>query len=154
MDLLKKKYHCSQALLGAFAGDFGLDLNTAFRISTCFGSGMRQETICGCVTGGLLVLGLAFGFSDLQDRELETCGSQKTEEYIRTFRERMRGEVYCRDILGRDLSRPEDMAVIRKEGLILQRCSRAFLVSVEILEQMLKEYTSELLNVEVEDIDI
>lgn len=35
--LLHQKYHCSQALFGAYAGDFGLDLKTAFKISTCFG---------------------------------------------------------------------------------------------------------------------
>lgn len=154
IELLRQKYHCSQALLGAFAGDFGLDLKTALKISTCFGGGMRQGTTCGCVTGGLLVLGLAFGFTDPQDRELETYGNRKTEEYIRAFRERMHGDVYCRDILGRDVSIPEDMAVIRQEGLILQKCSRAFLVSIEILEKMLKEYGGELLSVDLEDLAI
>lgn len=152
IELLKKKYHCSQALLGAFAGDFGLDLKTAFRISTCFGGGMRQGTMCGCVTGGLLVLGLAFGFTDPQDRELETYGNRKTEEYIRTFQERMRGSIFCRDILGKDISKPEDMAIIRQEGLILQNCPKAFSVSIEILEKMLEEYAGELLNVDLEEV--
>lgn len=76
---------------------------------------------------GLLVLGLAFGFTDPQDKELETYGNRKTEEYIRSFRERMNGDVNCRDILGKDISIPADMAMIRQEGLILQRCPRAFL---------------------------
>lgn len=40
--LLHQKYHCSQALFGAFATDLGLDLKTALKISTCFGGGMRQ----------------------------------------------------------------------------------------------------------------
>lgn len=154
IELLKQKYHCSQALLGAFAGDFGLDLKTAFKISTCFGGGMRQGTTCGCITGGLMVLGLAFGFADPQDKELEAYGNRKTEEYIQTFREKMQGDVECRDILGKDISIPEDMAVIRKEGLILQKCPRAFLVSIEILEKMLEEYTGELLKVDLEDINI
>lgn len=154
IELLKKKYHCSQALLGAFAGDFGLDLKTAFRISTCFGGGMRQGTTCGCITGGLLVLGLAFGFTDPQDKELETYGNRKTEEYIRTFRERMQGDVFCRDILGKDVSIPEEMAIVRQEGLIMQKCPRAFFVSIEILEKMLEEYTGELLNVDLEEVNI
>lgn len=154
IELLKKKYHCSQALLGAFAGDFGLDLKTAFRISTCFGSGMRQGTTCGCITGGLLVLGLAFGFADPQDKELETYGNRKTEEYIRAFREKMQGDIYCRDILGKDISKPEEMAEIRREGLILQKCPRAFFASIEILEKMLEEYAGELLNVDLEEINI
>ncbi len=154
IELLKQKYHCSQALLGAFAGDFGLDLKTAFKISTCFGGGMRQGTTCGCVTGGLLVLGLAFGFTDPQDKELEAYGNRKTEEYIRAFREKMQGDVYCRDILGKDISIPEEMAVIRQEGLILQKCPRAFLVSIEILERLLEEYGGELLNMDLEEMDV
>lgn len=154
MELLKQKYHCSQALLGAFAGDFGLDLKTAFKISTCFGGGMRQGTTCGCITGGLMVLGLAFGFADPQDKELETYGNRKTEEYIRAFRKRMQGDVNCRDILGKDISIPEEMAAIRQEGLILQKCPRAFLISIEILEKMLEEYGGELLNVDLEEINI
>ena len=154
MELLKKKYHCSQALLGAFAGDFGLDLKTAFKISTCFGGGMRQGTTCGCITGGLLVLGLAFGFADPQNKELETYGNRKTEEYIRTFREKMQGYIFCRDILGKDISKPEDMAVIRQEGLILKKCPRAFFTGIEILEKMLEEYAGELLCVDLEEVDI
>ncbi len=153
-ELLKQKYHCSQALLGAFAEDFGLALKTAFKISACFGGGMRQGTTCGCITGGLLVLGLAFGFTDPQDKELETYGNRKTEEYICAFRERMQGDIYCRDILGKDISVPEEMAVIRQEGLILQKCPRAFFASIEILEKMLEEYGGELLSVDLEEIDI
>ena len=66
--LLNQQYHCSQALFGAFAEDFGIDLKTAFKISTCFGGGMRQGGTCGCITASLLVLGMALGFYDSQDR--------------------------------------------------------------------------------------
>ena len=41
--LLHQQYHCSQALFGAFAEDFGLDLKTALKISTCFGGGMAPR---------------------------------------------------------------------------------------------------------------
>ena len=123
--LLHQQYHCSQALFGAYASDFGLDLKTAFKISTCFGGGMRQGGICGCITASLLVLGMAMGFYDSQDRELELYGNKKTEEFIQRFTEKMGGMIYCRDILGKDISKPEEMAVIRKEGLILQKCPHA-----------------------------
>lgn len=138
--LLHQKYHCSQALFGAFASDFGLDLKTAFKISTCFGAGMRQGGVCGCITASLLVLGMALGFYDSQDTEQEVYGNRKTEEFIRRFTERMDGVTQCRDILGRDISKPEDMAVIRREGLILQKCPKAMHISIEILEDMLAEY--------------
>ncbi len=137
--LLHQQYHCSQALFGAFAGDFGLDLKTAFKISTCFGGGMRQGGTCGCITAAMLVLGMALGFYDSQDREQEIYGNQKTNEFIKRFTEQMDGNIYCRDILGKDISKPQDMAVIRKEGLILQKCPKAMSISIEILEEMLED---------------
>ncbi len=138
--LLHQQYHCSQALFGAFAEEFGLDLKTAFKISTCFGGGMRQGGTCGCITASLLVLGMAIGFYDSQDRELEVYGNQKTDEFIHRFMEEMGGKGNCRDILGQDISRPDEMAIIRKEGLILQKCPRAINASIEILEDMLAEH--------------
>lgn len=138
--LLHQQYHCSQAIFGAFAEDFGLDLKTAFKISTCFGGGMRQGGTCGCITASLLVLGMAIGFYDSQDRELEVYGNKKTDEFIHLFTEQMNGMVNCRDILGKDISKPEEMAIIRKEGLILQKCPSAMKISIEILEKMLAEH--------------
>ena len=138
--LLHQQYHCSQALFGAFAGELGLDLKTALKISTCFGGGMRQGGVCGCITAALLVLGMALGFYDSQDREQEIYGNKKTDEFIKAFTEQMGGAIQCRDILGKDISKPDEMAVIRQEGLILQKCPRAINVSIEILEKMLAEY--------------
>lgn len=152
--LLNQQYHCSQALLGAFAADLGLDLKTAFKISTCFGGGMRQGGTCGCITASLLVLGMVLGFYDSQDREQEIYGNKKTEEFIRLFTEQMNGAVNCRDILGKDISKPEDMAFIRKEKLILQKCPNALNVSIDILEKMLKDYLKDVSesNINPEDI--
>lgn len=142
--LLHQQYHCSQALFGAFAGDVGLDLKTAFKISTCFGGGMRQGGVCGCISASLLVLGMTMGFYDAQDREMEMYGNKKTEEFIRLFKERMGGCTQCRDILGKDISKPEEMAEIRKEGLIVQKCPRAINASIEILEEILADYLKDI----------
>ncbi|MDE7269588.1 MAG: C-GCAxxG-C-C family protein, partial [Acetatifactor sp.] len=152
--LLKQQYHCSQALFGAFADDFGVDLKTAFKISTCFGGGMRQGGTCGCITAAMLVLGMALGFYDAQDREQETYGNKKTDEFIKRFTEKMDGEIYCRDILGKDISKPEEMAIIRQEKLILQKCPRAINISIDILEDMLAEYLKDVKesNINPEDI--
>lgn len=152
--LLHQKYHCSQALFGAFADDFGLDLKTAFKISTCFGGGMRQGGTCGCITGGLLILGMALGFYDSENREQEVYGNQKTEEFIKRFTEEMNGAADCRDILGQDISKPEGMAVIRQEGLILQKCPRAIRICIEILEDILSKHLEHIkeTSINLEDI--
>ncbi len=152
--LLHQQYHCTQALFGSFAADFGLDLKTALKISTCFGGGMRQGGTCGCITAALLVLGMALGFYDAQDREQEVYGNKKTEEFIRRFTESMDGAVNCRDILGRDISKPEGMAAIRREKLILEKCPRALETSIDILEDMLAEYLRDVAESSIHPEDI
>lgn len=138
--LLQQQYHCSQALFGAFADDMGLDLKTALKISTCFGGGMRQGGLCGCVSASFLVLGMALGVYDAQDKEQEIYSNKKTEEFIGRFTEQMGGCINCREILGKDISKPEDMAMIRKEGLILKTCPRIMDLSIDILEDILSTY--------------
>ncbi|MDE7228865.1 MAG: C-GCAxxG-C-C family protein, partial [Oscillospiraceae bacterium] len=152
--LLNEKYHCTQALFGAFATDLGLDLKTAFKISTCFGGGMRCGNTCGCITAGLLVLGMTFGFYNSSDTEQEVYGNKKTEEFIRRFSEKMNGKVNCRDILGKDISIPDEMAEIRKEGLILKKCPAALAVSIEILEDMTNEYIIDKANASIDNEDL
>lgn len=148
-ELLKQDYHCSQALFGAFAGDLGLDIKTALKLSTCFGVGMRQGDVCGCVTASLMILGMAFGFDDPQDRELEVFGNKKTEEFIALFKEAMGGSYLCKDILHTDVSRPEGMARMRQEGLKFKICPHALAASIEILERMLAEYQNNMQSVDM-----
>lgn len=55
-------YACSQAVLLAFAGRFKLDERIAKLVSSAFGGGMgRLRQTCGAVTGGFMVIGLAYG---------------------------------------------------------------------------------------------
>lgn len=143
-ELLQQQYHCSQALFGAFAGDFGLDLKTAFKVSTCFGAGMRQGGTCGCITAALMILGMGIGFYDSQDREQERYGNKMTEEFIHRFTEKMNHRVYCRDILGKDITIPEEMAEIRQQGLILKNCPNVMQISIELLEELLAAHLKEV----------
>lgn len=115
---------------------------------------MRQGGTCGCITAALLVLGMAMGFYDPQDKELEVYGNKKTEEFIQRFTKEMNGKINCRDILGKDISKPEEMAIIRQEGLILQKCPHAIDVSIRILNEMLADYLKEAAesNISLEDI--
>ena len=69
-ELFKKGYNCSQAVLGAWCEELGLDFNTAMRISQSFGGGMgRLREVCGTCTGAFMVLGLKYGTADSKDFE-------------------------------------------------------------------------------------
>lgn len=52
---------CSQQVLAHFADRLGIARESALRIASCFGSGLGRADVCGCVTGGLMALGLAHG---------------------------------------------------------------------------------------------
>ena len=79
--LFDEGYACSQSVLLAFAAKFNLDKRTAKLISSTFGGGMgRLRQTCGAVTGGFMVLGLAFGNEIPNDLETKLNSYKKVRE--------------------------------------------------------------------------
>ena len=54
----ERHYNCTQAVVIPFSELLGIDEETAFRLGSNFGSGMRTGSVCGAITGGLMVLGM------------------------------------------------------------------------------------------------
>lgn len=152
-DFLMQGFHCSQALTGAFAEEFGYNLKNVMKLSTCFGGGMHRGGLCGCVTAATMIFGMAFGLYDPQDKELESFGYKNADEFFYRFRERMDGKTLCREILGKDFSKPEELAVIRREGLVKKVCPHVLQVSIEIIEDMLRQQDEEGMYVRLDSAD-
>ena len=72
VDLYGKNFNCSQAVLTAFAEDFGLSEKMALSLGTSFGGGARNGQMCGAVSGALMVLGLKFGHFESENQEQKT----------------------------------------------------------------------------------
>lgn len=104
---------------------------------------MHRGELCGCVTAATMVFGMAFGLYDPQDKELESFGYKNADEFFDRFRERMGGKTLCREILGKDFSKPEELAMIRREGLVKKVCPHVLQASIEIIEDMLKRQDEE-----------
>ena len=81
-------YNCAQGVLVPFAERAGLSEKAAYSLAANFGGGMKRASVCGAVTGGLMVLGL-FG---LEDPKL-------VGEYHRRLREAHDGYLDCADLL-------------------------------------------------------
>lgn len=83
---------CSQAVFCAYAEDFGMDAETARKVSAGLGGGVgRLREVCGAVTGATLVLGLRHGpdkaavyprVQALCARFKEACGSIVCRELL------------------------------------------------------------------------
>ena len=57
----------------AFADKYGIDEETALRLSCSFGGGMsRIRTVCGAVSGMALVCGMETGNTDCTDQKAKT----------------------------------------------------------------------------------
>ena len=139
-EFLDQQYHCSQAIAGAFAEEFGFNKKNVMKISTCFVAGMNHGGLCGCITSAMLVFGMAFGLYDPQDKELEVYSSKMASKFFDRFYEKMNGKVLCREILEADISNPDELAVIRQEGRVNKICPHVMRMSIEIIEDILREH--------------
>lgn len=139
LELFSNNFNCSQAVLTAFAPDFSLDEQLALKLGTSFGGGARNGDICGAVSGALLVLGLKYGHYVSSDNEQKARAYEIAVEYTRRFRE-ANGSIVCRDLLGYDLTKPDEMACIKEKGLFDTVCPKMIKGAVEILESVLADY--------------
>ncbi len=136
----KRGYGCAQSVLSAFAADFHLDEETALRISTGFGSGMgRLCEVCGALTGGFMVIGLKYG-KVVTDGTKYGSNTEQTyalvAELARRFQER-NGAIRCRELIGLDLSDPEQRQIAIDKGIFKNDCAHYIRDSVEILEEII-----------------
>lgn len=98
-ELFKSGYNCSQAVIGAFCDDLGLDFDTAMKISEGFGGGMgRMRLTCGAISGMVMVIGMMKSSgADEGDTRAEVYATVK--KLCSEFAEK-NGSVMCGDLLG------------------------------------------------------
>jgi len=131
-------FNCSQAVLTTFCEENGMATETALKISTCFGGGMRNGEVCGAVTGGLMAIGLKYGHSTQGDDTTKTRAYQLTREFTQQFKEKY-GTLLCRQLLGYDLSDPKQLAIIKEKQLFDTICPQIIGNVVEMVEKTGRE---------------
>lgn len=92
-------YNCSQSVVVAFADMYGIDEETAKRLSAGFGGGVgRMRMICGAVSGMVILIGLEEGQTDGDDKN----GKANCYSVVQKLVERSRkqnGSIICADLL-------------------------------------------------------
>lgn len=129
-------FNCSQAVVGSYCEELGVDCETAFKMATGFGGGMRMGETCGAVTGAFMVLGLKYGNAAAEDKEAKALAYEKVMEFADRFKGR-NGSVVCKELLGCDISRAEGRKRADENGLYRSVCPKMVGEAVEILEEML-----------------
>ena len=134
----EQKYHCSQAVLAAFAEEFGLTEEQALKLGGCFGGGMCKGEVCGACTGALMALGLKYGQSDIDDMESRKKTNDVTVEFLDTFKKE-NGSYMCRELLGCDLATDEGKQYAIENRLFVEFCPKMVESATTIAEQLLRD---------------
>ena len=118
MKIFYEKFNCSQAVLGAYADDYGLTV--------------RKGEVCGAVSGAIMVIGLKYG----DGPDYKATAYPKAAEFMERFKEKNASYI-CKDILGCDISSEAGMLYARENGLFKDICPRMVESAVDILEEQL-----------------
>ena len=135
-DRFSQGFSCSQAVFSAYASDLGIQDDIALKLASPFGGGVaRQGDVCGAVTGALMVLGMKKGNATI---EAKNENYKIPEEFVKRFEE-LHGTILCRDLLGHDLSLPDELQSAREKGLFTSACPVFVRNAAELVAQFLDE---------------
>jgi len=136
VEVFKSGLSCSQAVLGAYCEQFGLDKETAYKISSGFGGGMHLDQTCGAVTGAFMVIGLKFGRTRADDNEAKMKTVEATREFAEKFKAR-HGSIGCTELIGCNVSTLAGYEEAMKKDLFKQVCPNFVKSAMEILEEII-----------------
>ena len=135
LQYFSKRYHCSQAVLAAYAKECGITEEQALKLGACFGAGMRKGEVCGAATGALMVLGLLFGKTEPLDREL---ANKVNDEFLNRFAKK-NGSYLCNSLLNCDVRTIEGINYARSKNLFTEFCPKMVYSACEIIDELIEE---------------
>lgn len=136
--LFKEGYNCSQAVLGAYCEELGLDLETALRLASSFGGGMgRLREVCGAVSAMFMVAGLKYGYTDPKDISSKQRHYELIQKLSQRFKEK-NGSIICRELLGLDVRHDSPVPGERNGEYYKRRpCPELVSCAAEIADEVL-----------------
>ena len=136
LEMFGEGFDCSQIVLSNVSEKLGITKDDALKIAACFGGGMWHGETCGCVVGALIALGMKYATVEANAPEKKDALLKLKTQFEEKFCDK-NGSCICREILGYNLSIPEEMEKIQEEKLLETKCPKVVLSACEILEKML-----------------
>ena len=99
-ELFRSGYNCAQSVFAAYADLFGMDRETALKISCPMGAGIgRMREVCGTVCAMSMLSGFVYGNTDPEDEEAKKRAYEIVRRMAQEFQEE-NGTLLCRELLG------------------------------------------------------
>jgi C_GCAxxG_C_C family probable redox protein len=135
--IFRSGFSCAQSVCLAFAEDYGIDRDTALKLSCALGGGMgHTDNTCGAVTGALLVIGMKYGRTRPEDMAAKEKTYELTKKFITEFQRRNKS-LRCTDLLGYNLSNARELGLATEKGVFKATCPLLVRSAAEILEEIL-----------------
>ncbi len=99
VELFKSGFNCSQSVFAAYADLFGMDTDTALKVSAGLGGGVgRSREVCGAVSAAAMLVGMKYGATDGEDSEAKQRTYAVVQQVIAEFR-KTNPSIVCRELL-------------------------------------------------------
>jgi C_GCAxxG_C_C family probable redox protein len=133
----RNDFNCSQAVFSTYAEQFGMDKQTALKVSCAFGAGMAfMAETCGAVSGALMVIGLKHGKARPDDDEAKLKTYALAREFVARFKA-THDTIVCRELLGCDIGTEEGKRFYDENQYEEKLCEKFVADAVSILEEIL-----------------
>ncbi len=101
-EYFKQGYNCAQSVFLTYACKYGIDKDSALKLSSSFGGGMgRMREVCGAVSAMFMIAGLEAGYTENNNDEIKAQHYTRIQNLAKIFKEKY-GTIICRELLGVD----------------------------------------------------
>ncbi len=129
-------YNCAQAVLKSTLEARDLKIPSITRIAAGFGGGLGLcGEVCGAVNGAVIAIGLLLEQTYKDHKEHQRKSYEYVHEFIRLFKEK-HGSLQCKDLLGLDISNPENLKKANDEGLFEKVCLDYVATAIQLVLEM------------------
>lgn len=133
-----KGHNCAQSVLLTMLEDWSVKSELVPKIAAGFGGGIgRCGSLCGVVTGGVMALGVRFGTNE-PSAEKRKKAYRLARSFFKQFEEEC-GSVLCRQLIGYDLSDPDQREKANKAKVFDQRCTILVRKAIQILVKLCRK---------------
>jgi len=128
-------YNCAQSVLLTMFEHWNGKSDLIPKIATAFGGGIgRCGSVCGALIGAVMAVGIKYGTNKpLLEERLKAY--ELAQRFYKQF-ERQHGSVLCRELIGYDLSNPEELEKAQKAKVFEEKCANFVRKTVESLVEL------------------
>lgn len=99
-EYFKSGYNCAQSVFLAYAQNYGIDKETALKLSSSFGGGMgRLREVCGAVSAMFMIAGLEYGYTEKNNDIAKARHYELIQNLANEFKKKNKS-IICRELLG------------------------------------------------------